>query len=289
METKIHDFADHDIKEHDDKSVEESESTEDNESVKESNIDFNRKSKKIKDRKIALRKNTNRIHKTISEEGKKIILDYMKDWIKGGKKPSNPFKILAKKLKDSSDYDYNSKAICDYYWNKLDPRLDHSAFSQEEKKYIFEFVEEYQRTNNGSMNPPWKDLQPKVQTKFGKIRSRNSLKNVWNSNKRRTDRLTKEVKRNEVNMIEEDTIEGKNEIKDKGVISEIEDKKEIKSEDEIKVIGEIKNKNEIEGVPEKMHQLFNEPGTSTKQEKLELRYLLNDEDENDKNDDMDLD
>ncbi|PKB95715.1 hypothetical protein RhiirA5_436183, partial [Rhizophagus irregularis] len=170
------------------------------------------------------------------------------------------------------------------YWNILDPQLDHSPFSQEEKKYICEWANKsYQ---DGS--PPWKDLQPKVQTKFGKFRSRNSLKNVWNSNKRRTERLTKEVKRNEVNMIE-DTIEGKNEIKDKGVISEIEDKKEIKSEDEIKVIGEIKNKNEIEGVPEKMHQLFNEPGASTKQEKLELRYLLNDEDENDKNVDMDLD
>ncbi|CAB4383664.1 unnamed protein product [Rhizophagus irregularis] len=272
METKIHDFADHDIKEHekidDDKthkSVEESESTE------EVNKDV-------------ARKNTNRIHKTISEEGKKIILDYMKDWIKGGRKPSNPFKILAKKLKDSCDQDYYSKAICDYYWNKLDPQLDHSPYSPEEKNYICEWASKFQENDNIQ----WKKLQPKVQTKFGKSRSRNSLKNVWCSNKRRTDRLAKEVKRDEVNMIEEDTIEGKNEIKDEGVISEIEDKKEIKSEDEIKVIGEIKNKNEIEGVPEKMYQLFNEPGTSTKQEKLELRYLLNDEDENDKNDNMDL-
>ncbi|POG65838.1 hypothetical protein GLOIN_2v405207 [Rhizophagus irregularis DAOM 181602=DAOM 197198] len=101
MEMKNHDFADHE-KIDDDKSVEESESTE------EVNKDV-------------ARGNTNRIHKTISEEGKKIILDYMKDWIKRGRKPSNPFKMLAKKLKDSCDYDYNSKAICDYYWNVLDP------------------------------------------------------------------------------------------------------------------------------------------------------------------------
>uniref|UniRef100_U9UWZ9 Uncharacterized protein n=1 Tax=Rhizophagus irregularis (strain DAOM 181602 / DAOM 197198 / MUCL 43194) TaxID=747089 RepID=U9UWZ9_RHIID len=98
MEMKNHDFADHDIKDHekidDDKSVEDSESTE------EVNKD------------VALRKNTNRIHKTISEEGKKIIVDYMEDW-KKERKPSNPFKMLAKKLKDSCDYDYNSKAICD--------------------------------------------------------------------------------------------------------------------------------------------------------------------------------
>ncbi|CAB4408164.1 unnamed protein product [Rhizophagus irregularis] len=276
-----HDFADHDIKDHEKiDDVEESESTEDNESVKESNIDLNRKSKKIKIRNV---RKTNRLHTTIGEADKKIIVDYMEDW-KKERKPSNPFKELAKRLKNSCGRDCNSKAICDYYWNKLDPRLDHSPYSPEEKNYICEWASKCQDGDK-----PWKDLQPKMEEKFGKFRSRNSLKNVWNSNKRRTDRLTKEVKRNEANMIEEDTIEGKNENKDKGVISEIEDKKEIKSEDEIKVIGEIKNKNEIEGVPEKMHQLFNEPGTSTKQEKLELRYLLNDEDENDKNDDMDLD
>ncbi|RGB29212.1 hypothetical protein C1646_795754 [Rhizophagus diaphanus] len=177
METKTHDFADNDIKDHekidDVKSVEEGKSTEDNESVKESNIGFNRKSKKIKVRKVnknvALRKNTNKIHKTISEE--------------------------------ASNY------------------------------------------QDGDI--PWKDLQPKMEEKFGKLRSRNSLKNVWNSNKRRNDRLAKEVKRNE---------------------------------------------DKIEDITEKMNQLAfptNEPGTYTKQEKLELRYLLNKDYENDKNDDSD--
>ncbi|CAB4383608.1 unnamed protein product [Rhizophagus irregularis] len=213
MEMKNHDSADHDIKDHEKiDDVEESESTE------EVNKDV-------------ARKNTNRIHKTISEEGKKIILDYMKEWIKGGRKPSNPFKILAKNLKDSCDYDYNSKAICDYYWNKLDPQLDHSPYSPEEKNYICEWASKFQENDNIQ----WKKLQPKVQTKFGKSRSRNSLKNVWNSNKRRTERLAKEVKRND-----------------------------------------------------QLAFPINESGTYTKQEKLELRYLLNDEDENDKNVDMDL-
>ncbi|PKB99833.1 hypothetical protein RhiirA5_382881 [Rhizophagus irregularis] len=229
MEMKNHDFADHDINDHEKiDDVEESESIEDNESVKESNIDLKRKSKKNKIRNV---RKTNRLHTTIGEADKKIIVDYMEDW-KKERKPSNPFKELAKRLKNSCGRDCDSKAICDYYWNILDPQLDHSPFSPEEKNYICERASEYQE--NGIIQ--WKDLQPKVQTEFGKLRSRNSIKNGWNSNKRRTERLAKEVKRND-----------------------------------------------------QLAFPINESGTYTKQEKLELRYLLNDDDENDKNVDMDLD
>ncbi|EXX77531.1 hypothetical protein GLOIN_2v1662619 [Rhizophagus irregularis DAOM 181602=DAOM 197198] len=116
----------------------------------------------------------------------------------------------------------------------LDPCLVKGPIPPEERKRICELVEEYLRTNGSIPSQiPWKGLQPKVQTEFGKLRSRNSLKNVWNSNKRRTKRL---VKRND-----------------------------------------------------QLAFPINESGTYTKQEKLELRYLLNKEDENDKNEDMDLD
>jgi hypothetical protein len=37
----------------------------------------------------------------------------MKDWIKEGKNASNPFKELAKRLKNSCGRDCDSKAICD--------------------------------------------------------------------------------------------------------------------------------------------------------------------------------
>ncbi|PKK68046.1 hypothetical protein RhiirC2_750835, partial [Rhizophagus irregularis] len=57
----------------------------------------------------------------------------MEEWKKRGKIPKNPFVELSKKLKNR----YNSKAICDYYWNILDPRLNHEPFSQEEKEYIY--------------------------------------------------------------------------------------------------------------------------------------------------------
>ncbi|RGB28514.1 hypothetical protein C1646_819076 [Rhizophagus diaphanus] len=58
-----------------------------------------------------------------------------KEWKKRGKIPKNPFVELSKKLKNR----YNSKAICDYYWNILEPRLNHEPFSQEEKEYIYKW------------------------------------------------------------------------------------------------------------------------------------------------------
>src|SRR5688500_9699144 len=77
--------------------------------------------------------------------------------------------------------------------------VDKDPISPEEGKRSVELVEEYLITNNDPIpyHIPWKDLQLKVKTECGKFRSRNSLKNVWCSNKRRTERLAKEVKRNE--------------------------------------------------------------------------------------------
>ncbi|GET03660.1 hypothetical protein GLOIN_2v1781287 [Rhizophagus clarus] len=161
----------------------------------------------------------NKIDKNIREDEKKIIRDYMKEWEEKGRVPKNPFVELAKKLKNR----FNAKSICDYWWNILDPRLDRSTYSKEEKDYICELGVEYLRNSNGPIS--WKDLQPKLETKFGKCRSRNSIKNVWNSYKRRINRTTK-VDKNE---------ESKNE--------------EIVSE----VNGKIEN--EIEGITEEMGKL----------------------------------
>jgi hypothetical protein len=127
-----------------------------------------------------------------------------------------------------------------------------TPFSLEEKNYICELVEEYQRTSDIKCLPrdqkkiPWKKFQLKVEKKFGKLRSRNSIKNIWNSYKRR---LAK-VKRNEVNRIED-----KNEIDGKG-------------ETESFPVGEI--------------------GPYTKSEKHRIKFLLNDDRNDDRNDDMDL-
>ncbi|PKC57706.1 hypothetical protein RhiirA1_446083 [Rhizophagus irregularis] len=229
--------------------VEDLEKIDDNESVKDddestednkSDIDYNRKPKKYK---IRNSRKINRLTKTIDEAGRKIIIDHMDEWLKRGRKP-----------------------------------IDRSSFSPEEEHYICELVVEYQRTNNGPI--PWKDIQPKVKAKFGKFRSRNSIKNVWYAGQRRNDRLAI-FERNEFN-----TIKDKFEIEDKDKIeyyNEIEDKSLIDNNVEIEDKGEIKYENEFEGVPEKLHQLafsVNKIEPSTNQEKLKFRYLLND-DEND--------
>jgi hypothetical protein len=54
----------------------------------------------------------------------------------------------------------------------------------EEKNYIYKWVEENQKINNNNDFISWKLLQPEMETKFGKFRSRNSLKNTWNARKR---------------------------------------------------------------------------------------------------------
>jgi hypothetical protein len=145
--------------------------------------------------------------------------------------------------------------------------VDKAPFSPEEKKYIYELAEEYQRTNEG--NIPWKEFQLKVKKKFGKLRSRNSIKNIWNSNKRRSERSVT-VKGNEFN-----TIEGKIEDKDK-----IEDENKIDGKGE-KDKSEIDSKDEMiddKGVTEKVYKLAF-PVDET--EKYTFKFLLNNDDKND--------
>ena len=60
--------------------------------------------------------------------------------------------------------------------------VDHSSYSQEEKNYIYEWVGEHLETKGGDI--PWTTLQSKMETRFGKFRSRNGLKNIWNARKR---------------------------------------------------------------------------------------------------------
>ncbi|GBC04144.1 hypothetical protein RclHR1_05530013 [Rhizophagus clarus] len=236
----------------------------------------------------------NKIDKNIREDEKKIIIDYMTSWEGRERVPKNPFVELEKKLKNR----FTAKSICDYWWNILDPRLDRSTYSQEEKDYIYGLVVEYQRNNNGPIS--WKGLQPKVNTKFETFRSRNSIKNVWNSYKRRTNKTTKVGKKEEsefeVEVEVEVEVEDKNEFEDKNDRDEIEDEKdknEIEGKNE-EIISEDNDKieNEIEGITKEMHELacpVDKNESSAKNEKFTFRFLLNNDEENDKNNNMDLD
>ncbi|GBB98183.1 hypothetical protein RclHR1_03160003 [Rhizophagus clarus] len=127
-------------------------------------------------------KKNNKIDKTIDQAGKETIIEHMNEWEKHGKHSKTPFVDLSKKLKIR--FNFEPKAICDYWWNILDPRLDHSPFSQEEKNYIYECIGRYKEMNDG--NIPWTNLQSEM-AKFGKFRSRNDLKNIWNVKKRQLE------------------------------------------------------------------------------------------------------
>ncbi|POG65813.1 hypothetical protein GLOIN_2v1482823 [Rhizophagus irregularis DAOM 181602=DAOM 197198] len=57
--------------------------------------------------------------------------------------------------------------------------VNHTPYSEEEKNHIYEWASKYQE--NGNIQ--WKLLQVKLETKFGKFRARNELKNIWNVKK----------------------------------------------------------------------------------------------------------
>ncbi|CAG8527720.1 10085_t:CDS:2, partial [Rhizophagus irregularis] len=71
---------------------------------------------------------------------------------------------LSIKLRDEHKLNFEPKAICDYWWNILDPRLNHTPYSEEEKNHIYEWASKYQE--NGNIQ--WKLLQVKLETKFGR-------------------------------------------------------------------------------------------------------------------------
>lgn len=122
--------------------------------------------------------------------------------------------------------------------------VNHDPFSPEEKEYIYKWVEEYQKTNDG--NIPWKLLQPIMKNEFGKFRSQSALKNTWISKKRQ---LKKAAKVEE----EEEHVE------------EIVDKDEFEDESECE-IDEIGYEHGIE------HEVESEARPSTK---MQILFILN--------------
>ncbi|CAB5389360.1 unnamed protein product [Rhizophagus irregularis] len=146
----------------------------------------------------------NQIYKKINSDGNKTIKNYMAEWEKKGKIIKTPFVELSKKLKDEHELNFESKAICDYWWNILDPRLEHSPYSKEEKDHIYEWANKYQE--NGNIQ--WTLLQAEMETKFGKFRARNELKNIWNVKKRQLEAKSSNLKK------EDDKNEGESECED---------------------------------------------------------------------------
>ncbi|PKC08685.1 hypothetical protein RhiirA5_399155 [Rhizophagus irregularis] len=157
----------------------------------------------------------NKIDKTIDIAGKKTIIEHMNEWEKRGKVSKTPFADLSKKLKVR--FNFAPKAICDYWWNILDPRIDHSPFSQEEKIYIYEWIGRYKEMNDGII--PWTNLQSEI-SNLGKFRSRNDLKNIWNAKKRQLEVKNSALENfDNGDELKYGTINVENVIEDKGIQS----------------------------------------------------------------------
>ncbi|PKC52705.1 hypothetical protein RhiirA1_480893, partial [Rhizophagus irregularis] len=78
----------------------------------------------------------------MNSDGKETIKKYMTEWEEKGKIIKTPF--------------------VEFWWNILDPRLNHTPYSEEEKNHIYEWASKYQE--NGNIQ--WKLLQVKLETKF---------------------------------------------------------------------------------------------------------------------------
>ncbi|CAB4408147.1 unnamed protein product [Rhizophagus irregularis] len=98
----------------------------------------------------------------MNSDGKETIKKYMTEWEEKGKIIKTPFVELSIKLRDEHKLNFEPKVICDYWWNILDPRLDHSPYSKEEKNHIYEWANKYQK--NGNIQ--WTLLQAEMETKF---------------------------------------------------------------------------------------------------------------------------
>jgi hypothetical protein len=59
-------------------------------------------------------------------------------------------------------------------------------FTSREKEFIFEWVGDHLNSNKKTI--PWKILQSKMKENFGILRSRNDIKNIWNTRRRQMDK-----------------------------------------------------------------------------------------------------
>ncbi|CAG8681486.1 3157_t:CDS:2 [Rhizophagus irregularis] len=98
----------------------------------------------------------------------------MQRYISGGKIDRKPLTQLSKIVP------YNSKQIYNLWVNKLDPNLcllSDIPIASYERDYIYEWVEQQIDANVKKIS--WKTLQTNMKEKFGKLRPRNDLKNIW--------------------------------------------------------------------------------------------------------------
>ncbi|CAB4383692.1 unnamed protein product [Rhizophagus irregularis] len=127
-----------------------------------------------------------------------IISEHMKNL---GHLP-NPYMKIHEKIPK-----YSSKQIRYRWISKLNPYLCTMPLEDNEKLFIVQWVEN-NRTSDGIIH--WKDLIKEVESKFGKLRSENTLKNFWHLRRRSLSKQFKEVNYDEPNI----TFEYENLIKE---------------------------------------------------------------------------
>ncbi|CAG8571681.1 11598_t:CDS:2 [Funneliformis mosseae] len=98
--------------------------------------------------------------------------DQIKEFMQGeGKNLSKPYMELSRRIPN-----FSSKQLC-HRWNyKLNPRLTDGPFTQEEKEFIYKWVNE-NTTASGKVR--WSHCQKALENKFDKFRAVNRIQGMW--------------------------------------------------------------------------------------------------------------
>ncbi|RIA83068.1 hypothetical protein C1645_743336 [Glomus cerebriforme] len=116
-----------------------------------------------------------KMKRLLTEEESEIFLDGMSELTCNGCR--NPFIKMAEVLP------FNSRQLCNYWRNYLDPEVHQGSLSDEEKQFIDEWIK-LNRIENGVIT--WKTLRHELKNQFGFLRSENAVKNYWYSKQNRT-------------------------------------------------------------------------------------------------------
>ncbi|PKY28804.1 hypothetical protein RhiirB3_482080 [Rhizophagus irregularis] len=117
----------------------------------------------------------------LSEKEKKTFLDQMIELKRNGCR--NPFVKISDSINSirKQGDPYNSRQLCHFWRNYLDPDVCQENLDDKEKKYIDDWISLHKSEDGGIV---WKKLRQDLKNQFGPFRSENKLKNYWYSKQR---------------------------------------------------------------------------------------------------------
>ncbi|CAI2184678.1 9637_t:CDS:2, partial [Funneliformis geosporum] len=117
----------------------------------------------------------------------------IKEFMQGkGKDHSKPYVELSNRIPE-----FSSKQIC-YRWNYIKHRVTDDPFTQKEKEFISKWIKE---NDEVSYNIKWSRCQKKMEKKFNKFRTVDSIQRLWFTHCKHRESRVKKIKIPGTNVI----------------------------------------------------------------------------------------